>query len=78
MLRARRLSDMGREIPLDQGGTYDLSMVVAQSLIATGVAVAVEDEPETELVGASLRSPETKPVLGYETKGRPNSRGGQR
>lgn len=66
MTRTRMFLDAGRERPLDIGSVYDLPQIVAESLIATGAAVALTDE-DVERRDA-LRSPETRPELAYETK----------
>jgi hypothetical protein len=72
MLRPRVYQDAGRELPLDMGGDYDLVDAVAQSLVATGAAVAID-------AAAVQHAPESKPVRPPETKpGRPpeTKRGG--
>lgn len=46
MLRQRTFLDAGQDVPLSVGEIVDLPPVVAQSLIATGAAVKLEDTPE--------------------------------
>jgi hypothetical protein len=86
MVVARHFLDAGVERPLDRGGEYELPDVVADSLIATGVAVAVtppdvaksdkkSEKPDAapapaETDAKSQRPPETKPMRPPETKAR--------
>lgn len=70
MTRQRWLQDAGVDRPLDIGGVYDLPTVVAQSLIATGVALLETDgidDPSAD-ISSAMRSPETKPLPSMETK----------
>lgn len=60
MCRPRRFLDAGVERMLDLGSEYDLPVVVAESLVATGAAVMVEH--------VVLVAPEIKPMRPPETK----------
>jgi hypothetical protein len=62
MTRYRTLQDAGREQPLSVGEDYDLSDLVAQSLIATGAAVCLEARHPVV--------PEAKPMAPPERKKR--------
>jgi hypothetical protein len=73
MLVSRHYQDVGRERPLDRGLEYELPIVVADALIATGAAVEVlvtRDAKTEDSTGPSkaTRAPETKPQRAPETK----------
>jgi hypothetical protein len=71
MTRPRVFHDAGTAVHLDTGVVYDLPVVVAQALVATGAAVRMDDEPPADAPVAAARDmkpPEGRPLAPPERK----------
>lgn len=70
MLIARSLQEAGCERPLSADREYDLSEVVAISLVATGAAKAVRpvEDPSADVCTAAVAPPEGRLLGAPETK----------